>query len=370
MLKKPKLLYITHAIQIGGVEVALMSAIPTLYNQYDLTVIVLGKIDEKMTTHLNPGQKKCLHSFDYPLSKYPLAVIKVQSFIRKLRPDVMITSLWRASMMGVIAKKLNPDIKFISFVHSSTFFHRLDKYFTTSALRNSDHIFTDSSASSDFISTNFAPKSDISVISFFTQRSPLQRMNPPLTEKAVRFMFLGRLSQVKNLNLAVETIAYLRGKGIDAHLNLYGRDEGIWSGLSGQITSANLQGVIKYRGELHLEQKAEAFQEHHFLIQLSSNEGMAMSVAEAMQNGLVCFVTPVGEIRHYAEDTQTALFADIWNKDEWARSLEKLADCARDPLTYQQISQNSYNHFRSVQLYSDSLNASVSAIIGKSMQLA
>ncbi|GGM74241.1 hypothetical protein GCM10010967_02240 [Dyadobacter beijingensis] len=365
MLNKTKLLYITHSIQIGGVEVALISGIPALFEKYDLTVLVLGTVDQKMVSHLTEPQKACIHAFDYPLWSYPVTLFKVLRFIGRIRPDVMISSLWRASMVGTLAKRRWPNIRFISFVHSSTFFHKLDKMFTVSALKHSDYIFTDCSATSEFVEKEYAPDRNIAVISFFTQKSPDHKSNPPLTKLEARFMFLGRLSQVKNLNLAADTIKYLRDRGIDAKLDLYGREDGALQSLNEQIKAHQLENVIKYEGGLNIAQKQKAFQQYHFLIQLSSNEGMAMSVAEAMQNGLVCFVTPVGEIRHYAGDMDTALFADIWDPEKWRQSLEKLENCIRNPDIYQQISANSFRHFQRVELYSESLCKTIDYVFVK-----
>jgi glycosyltransferase involved in cell wall biosynthesis len=106
--------------------------------------------------------------------------------------------------------------------------------------------------------------------------------------------------------------------------------------------------------------KAAAFNEHHFLIQLSSHEGMAMSVAEAMQRGLVCFTTPVGEIKNYAEDMQTAVFANIWEDAEWQKSVDKIASIVADPAKYEQISTNCFRQFQNVQTYSTSLSNAIS----------
>lgn len=362
MQNKTRLLYITHSIQIGGVEVALISGIPALFEKYDLTILVLGTVDKHMIAHLTEPQKACIHAFNYPLWGYPVGLLKMLRFIGRIRPEIMISSLWRASMLATLAKKRWPGIKFISFIHSSTFFHKLDKLFTVSAVRKSDFVFTDCSATSDFIQKEYAPDRGIAVISFFTQKSPDYKSSLPLTGLNAKFMFLGRLSQVKNLNLAVDTIKYLRDRGINAELDLYGREDGVLQALTEQIKSAELSDVIKYKGGLNSVQKQNAFRGYNFLIQLSSNEGMAMSVAEGMQNGLVCFVTPVGEIRHYAKDMDTAVFADIWTPEGWHQSLEKIEHCIRTPEVYRQISDNSFNHFQQVQLYSESLCKTIDAV--------
>ena len=110
-MKPQKLLYILHDIQIGGVEVALLSAIPELNRQFDLKVMVLGTVDTNITSHLTSEEKACLVPFDYKLSMYPLVIPKMIRFILRFAPDVMICSLWRASLLGVMAKKLRPRLQ-------------------------------------------------------------------------------------------------------------------------------------------------------------------------------------------------------------------------------------------------------------------
>jgi glycosyltransferase involved in cell wall biosynthesis len=168
-------------------------------------------------------------------------------------------------------------------------------------------------------------------------------------------MFLGRINAVKNLPLAVDAVEYLRSKGHHVVLDIYGRDDGMLQSVLQYIKNKNLEEVIRFAGEVNAAQKQKAFGEHHFLIQLSANEGMAMSVAEAMQNGLVCFVTPVGEIPNYATDMKTAIFADISTPETFRESLEKLETVLRDANIYNAISGDSYASFRNVNTYSESL---------------
>ncbi len=365
-LKKRTLLYIIHDIQLGGVEVALVSAIPKLSEHYDLTVAVLGQIDPKMISHLSDSQKSCFKTFDYPLISYPFNIFRIAFSLLKMKPDIMISSLWRASLAGRIVKAIDRTIVFIPFIHSTTFFHLCDKIFTLLAIRSADQVFTDSSAATNFIQKEHSPGCPVTAISFFTQKSPAEKSNPPLSGDVIRFMFLGRLNPVKNLPLAIDTIGALRSRGLNAHLDIFGRDDGMLADIQKHIARNNLQSFVKFQGELNADQKMQAFREHHFLIQLSFREGMAMSVAEAMQNGLVCFVTPVGEIQNYAEDMHTAVFANTGSEEEWAASLEKLETCASDPIMYQQIANNCFEHFKEVVTYADSLTAAIDQISGGS----
>jgi glycerol kinase len=54
---RKKLLYILHNVQIGGVEVALLSAIPDLNKKYDLRVLALGTVDHQIISNLTENEK-------------------------------------------------------------------------------------------------------------------------------------------------------------------------------------------------------------------------------------------------------------------------------------------------------------------------
>ena len=96
-------------------------------------------------------------------------------------------------------------------------------------------------------------------------------------------MFLGRMNKVKNLTLTIDTIKQLRSRGLNVSLDLYGPDGGMLKTVQQYIEQNQFGAFIKYKGEVNADQKAAAFNEHHFLIQLSSHEGMAMSVLTAVK---------------------------------------------------------------------------------------
>lgn len=354
-MKTQKLLYILHDIQIGGVEVAMLSALPELNKRFDLKVMVLGAIDANMTSHLSSEEKACLVPFDYRLSVYPLVIPKMIRFVLNFAPDIMICSLWRASLVGSIVKRLRPQVRFISFIHNTAFFHRLDQLFSQAAIRRADTIFTDSRATAAFVTERFRPSVPIDVISFFTSHSPKFKIAPPLNNQDLRFMFLGRINAVKNLPLAIDTIQYLTDRGHNVSLDIYGRDDGMLATVTEYIRAKQLESRVRFLGEINGARKLEIFGKYNFLIQLSANEGMAMSVAEAMQNGLACFVTAVGEIPNYAADMKTAIFADISTTEAFGRSLQKLESVIADPQLYNRISSESYEGFKTVGTYSESL---------------
>jgi glycosyltransferase involved in cell wall biosynthesis len=360
-MSRKKVLYILHGIQIGGVEVALVSAIPRLNKEYDLQVIALGKINDKITATLTPDEKSRLHAFNYPLYQYPIAIFTIISFIFKFNPDIMICSLWRASLIGIIAKTLRKRIQFFSFVHSAGFTHLFNRVFSSMAVKMADRVLVDSKATADFVKSKIRPRAPIQIVSFCLEAQDVSQQSRELDPEDIRIMFLGRINPVKNLPKTIDAIGYLRSQGHNVTLDIYGKPSDTDQSLAEYIFQKGLADHIRFKGELYHSQ-SRVMSNYHFLIQLSSREGMAMSVAEAMQNGLVCIVTPVGEIPNYSKDMTNAIFVDLQDEARWVASMRKVEKVITNPALYSALSKASRKQFENVKIYSESLIEQLNAI--------
>jgi glycosyltransferase involved in cell wall biosynthesis len=65
---------------------------------------------------------------------------------------------------------------------------------------------------------------------------------------------------------------------------------------------------VQFTGPLPYDAIATHAESASFYLQASLTEGMALSVVEAMQMGLIPAVRPAGEIARYARDGQSAVF--------------------------------------------------------------
>lgn len=352
---KKKLVYIIHGLQLGGAEVALVSGIPKLANKYTLLVVILGRVDPIMIKDLSLKEKQNLVTFGYSIYLYPIILPLIVYRILKFSPEIMICSLWRASLVGIIIKKIKGSIKFFSFSHSTRFPHFFSKYFTLKAASIADVILTDGDATSKFVKSQLGIVAPIRTVSFLTHPTsaaiePFEFVNG----MTVKFMFLGRINKVKNLPMVIKVIKFLRGNSIPAVLDIFGRNDGDLEEAMQVINDAKLGPFVNFKGEVASNKRNELFSQYNFYLQLSSFEGMAMSVAEAMQHGLVCIVSPVGEIVHYAKDMDSAIFIDIFKAD-WESDLKKVLNVIRNPDLYFQMSQNCHKNFLNKVVYADSL---------------
>lgn len=133
-------------------------------------------------------------------------------------------------------------------------------------------------------------------------------------------MWAGRLNETKGVDVAIDTVALLKARGIDISLDLFGmgrpserkakRERIIAAGLSNQITMHGIrpgemvEHYTNYDALLYTNQKGEPF---------------SMTVLEAMYSKLPCIVANIGGNQELLEDGETALVFE-------AGSSEALAD--------------------------------------------
>lgn len=359
---KKKLVYILHDIAVGGVEVALLSALPVLSDKYDLKIIVLGSINPSLIAHFTSEQKKVFHVFSYPIYQYPLYLNKIVNHVIRLEPDYLICSLWRSLFVGSIVKARYKDVKFFTFIHSVNFFHFADKIFTSFGIKKADVVLTDSGSSLEFVKNNFQLTCPLKVVSFLTNLTPEYKERRGIkSADPIKIMFLGRLDKVKNLPLLIEVIIHLRKRGHNVTLDIYGRWDNAYSATVEAIHKNGLDEFVQLKGEVLPSAKFEIFNRYDLYLQLSAFEGMAMSVAEAMQNGIPCILSPVGEIPNYAKDMESAIFIDIWDPNKWEDSLNKIEQVLKNEQLYFNISKKCWLNFKNRKIFVDSLIDSIEA---------
>jgi glycosyltransferase involved in cell wall biosynthesis len=213
--------------------------------------------------------------------------------------------LWRAALVGAIAKLLNRRIKMVLFVHNSADAHKIDWLVTRLTLRLADAVWADSQASIEARFPSF-PQVPVSVISFLVHRLPPLPTQPP----APIFAFWGRLSKQKNLQKALELFASLHLKNPQAYFIIVGPDGGEEKVLRKRVKELGLERTVEFTGPIAFSKIRARLSKASFYLQTSDYEGMALSVTEAMQFGLVPIVTPVGEIAHYCDASNAVIVSD------------------------------------------------------------
>jgi Glycosyltransferase len=347
-----------HEIAMGGAEMALLSALPMLDARFDLRVYVLEDADPKLVDRLDASVRAKLSIWKIPIYLLPFYLPGLLAHIRRFAPDIVISSLWKSAIIAALYKRFNKQTYYFILLHSSNFFHWFDRVFTRIGVQISDAVFADSNASAS-LATRITGKADhVYVLSYLTETNVAHHHGREFSGPKT-FLFIGRIHPVKRVPLAIAAIAWLRDKGVDATLHIYGRDDGDLNAVKAAIAAYRVEEFVSLRGEIAYEAKRQLYASCNYYIQLSAQEGMAMSVAEAMQQGMLCFVTPVGGIMQYATDGHSAIFAYPEDAISWESSLNKLLEVLEDPMKCVRISEAAYETFRDSATFADSLAAAI-----------
>lgn len=215
--------------------------------------------------------------------------------ILKSSPEILIVSLWKSCIVGLFIKLINPKTKLILFLHLPRNIHFLDKYLTIITAFFSNQTWADSQETLN----NRLPKglkSKIKIISFVCEDNLLKIENKKVSPT---FIFWGRIHKQKKLSNALYFFSEIYNANKDAKFIIIGPDCGDLNSIQNLVLNLKLSSAVHFKGPLNFDKIKILADNASFYLQTSEIEGMALSVVEAMQLGLVPIVTPVGEIKNY-----------------------------------------------------------------------
>ena len=329
-----KIVHLAPRNGIGGVETAVRSTEKLKHDGIDFKVNYIVKVFPSARA----WQRWAAFISPLPLL---LAARKVISG----RADVLIVSLWRSAIVGILAKCLRPKLKLVVFIHNATDVHWLDFIFTRLAMRLALEVWSDSQASLRERFPHLSPER-CRVISFVTRRLealPARKVSPD-------FIFWGRINAQKGLDHALRIFAEVLKEQPGARFWIIGPDEGLLRTTQQLSKSLGLTSNVFFLGTATLAEIADHALKATFYLQTSLYEGMAMSVVEAMQMGLVPIVTPVGEIPSYCNHRVNAL---IVKSDR--QVVENVRDLLSSNKKYQSIRFNTIETWKNAPLYAESV---------------
>jgi glycosyltransferase involved in cell wall biosynthesis len=200
------------------------------------------------------------------------------------------------------------------------------------------------------------PPEKCRVISFATRRFE----DPP--ERAVEpsFIFWGRLAHQKAIDRAIRLFAAIHRKNPAARFWVVGPDGGELPSLQALCGALGLQDAVIFLGAATQNEIAGYARQASFYLQTSVCEGMAMSVAESMQMGLVPVVTPAGEISAYCRNGHNAV---VIVSDEQA--VEDVLEILDSDDRYQRLRSNALVTWKSFPLYRDSVLSACESLLGQ-----
>lgn len=329
---------------IGGAEEAARSMPPTGRPGLDFQVRFL--FDRKVS------QRNRLATFN------PFSLVARAFGTARSAPDILIVSLWRSCIAGLLVKLLRPRTRLVVLIHNSVDAHFADWLFTRIGIALATAVWADSEAS---VRLRFKrrPRAPLTIIPFLT-RHIAPAAEPTADARAqARFIFWGRLAAQKNLWHALRLFKRIHDAHPEAQFTVIGPDAGELDGLMAWCNTQGLSEAVCFTGAKPMEEIRQLATGHYFYLQTSNYEGMAMSVVEAMQLGLVPVVTPVGEIASYCNDGANAIL--VRNDDEAISSVEELL---ANQQRWQALRRSAMQTWSTHPLYGDAVLDACTRLLG------
>ena len=226
---------------------------------------------------------------------------------------VLIISLWKSSLLSLLVKLFNKEIKLILFLHSTKNKHFIDYIFTSLNLLIVDEIWADSLKTLEKRQSSLLFKKsniDKKVISFRLKRLKPLKIN---TVKP-NFIYWGRLNKGKDISSSIKLFKMFCAEFRNANFKIIGKDEGLRIFLEKQVSDYGLNNNVQFYDFMEMRDLIFKARDCSFFIQLSLYEGMACSVVESMQLGLVPIVRNVGEIENYCKNNFNSIIYEDENK--------------------------------------------------------
>jgi glycosyltransferase involved in cell wall biosynthesis len=345
-----KIIHLLPRNGIGGVETAARSMVEYKHPDFDFQLVLIT--GETLEAGDDGTFDKPLHSENNIFSHF-----RALKRVVAAKPDVLVCSLWRSLPAGFGVKLYRPQTKLVFFLHSATTTHIFDRWFSKLILPFCDACWGDSEAT---LRARVGSQEGMRkrVVSFVIESSPKILKH---SVHGPKFVFWGRLHQMKRLDKAINLIKLLVASGCEAKYEVWGPDGGEYSSLKHQIEEQGLLQAVHLRGPAHHSDLTEIATQNTFYLQLSSDEGMGMSVVEAMQRGLVPVVTPVGEIGSYCKAGENSII--VKDVDDLAAVASEILSLINDESKCRQYQVAAYRYWNNQILYREDFYKAASELI-------
>jgi glycosyltransferase involved in cell wall biosynthesis len=255
------------------------------------------------------------------LLQFGLGILQLLYFI--LVKMIKIAHIHSASYRSFFRKALFINIcsffgiKSILQIHGAefkVFYEKYNQHRIKNTLEKVDILLVLSRSWQDYFSTIITNKKKIVIMNNIIERSKFKRLYSQ-NKSIVRFLFLGNIGERKGifdlLDIIREQKNYLLGNFI---LNIGGNGEILK--LIEYIKEYSLQNLVVFNGWVTGEKKKELLAHSDVYILPSYNEGLPVSILEAMDYGMPVISTNVGGIPEIVSNEKNGLLVTPGDKNK------------------------------------------------------
>ncbi|WP_198010853.1 glycosyltransferase [Kaistia granuli] len=326
-------IYVINTLSRGGAEHGLVTILENGFlRDTNLYVLVFGRGDGGLRQRLIDliGEEKLVEvTPDARLSLIGMVrgVVALAKMIRRIRPQVVILSLKQANIVGRGVLVFHRNVRCVAFEHIARLERHPSVHFYRFLLRalsfRVDEVWADCPTTLARTRSHYPwPRQRReAVMPLFIASAEAVKGSYRIVEP-IRLVMAGRLIRRKRFDVAIDALALLKARGIDARCTIFGTGpEGpaiLARAVAAKVADRLcLAGFVDkwWREALH----------HDIFLQTSEEEGFCLVAAEAMMVGLPMITTVVGGLNDYSTDDVNAVHVPIGKAEALSDAIRGLA---------------------------------------------
>ena len=312
-------IYVINTLSRGGAEHGLATLLDNGFlRQCNLTVFVFGRGDGGLRQRIVDlvGEDRLVEATPdamLTLAGIMRGAVELARLIRQVRPEVVILSLKQANIIGRAVLMFNRDVRCVAFEHIARLERRPSVHFYRFLLRalslRVDEVWADCPTTLQKTRSHYPwPRQrQEAVVPLFVASRDTAKCNYRITGP-VKLVMAGRFVSRKRFDVAIDALALLTARGVDARCTIFGTGpEG--PAILARAEAANVADRLCLAGFVDKWWREAA--QHDIFLQTSEAEGFCLVAAEAMMVGLPMITTVVGGLNDYSADDRNAVHVPI-----------------------------------------------------------
>jgi alpha-1,3-mannosyltransferase len=151
--------------------------------------------------------------------------------------------------------------------------------------------------------------------------------------ESTRWLYWGRLSRNKRIDMLIETVAQVRDAGVRIDLLIAGEDfDGLAKSFETQIERLKLSDAIRILGPLSEIELMSEIGNRSVFISASEHEGFGLSIVEAMAAGMIVICRDMAPLNGFIKSGENGVLLNFDGGDSDLRSLVELCTSSNDAL--------------------------------------
>lgn len=350
---KKKILIIDIGKEYGGAEIMIENLISAINDEVDISLVVNdnGIFKKNVLSKYNINVLCIRNSLKKLLSN----IIKIKKYVKENNIDIINVHGIIAGLIGVSVKRTG-KVKLIATIHSDLKYDfngikKLIYYWIEKiVVNNCDEVIT----VSNNLNNKIFKRHHIKAKTIYNgiKCDNLELKAKKQSEDKFIILFVGRLTKVKNVELLLKGLKYLKNNNIKFECNIVGDGEE----KEKLIEIAQNYKIDNYVKFLGFRSDVNKFMKKSDVLIITSHmEGIPMVIIESFLNRLPVVASNVGGIPEMITNNYNGILFDKNNEVEFKNCLLSISRISKEKMTY--ICENAYLEYEKkwcIEVFKDS----------------